>query len=291
MAGEVSGAASELAQVVSLLAAGVIAVPLFKRLGLGSVLGYLLAGLAIGPFGLGLFTDAHAILHMAELGVVMFLFVIGLEMEPSQALGMRRAIFGLGLAQVGLCGAALTLVGIAWASPVTVAFIAGAGLRPHLHRDRHAAPGERGSLSTPPASGSFPSCSSKTSSLSSLFSLPLPSSRRRSPERVGKERASGSARGGRGRRARGRGPVDPQPAFQLLAALWAREVLTAAALLVVLGAASTMDLGGLSMAWGRSRWRPALGVELPPSAGSGHRTVPRHPAWPVLPRRWGCHLI
>ena len=98
MAVEASGAASELVQVVSLLAAGVVAVPLFKRLGLGSVLGYLVAGLAIGPFGLGLFTDAHSILHVAELGVVMFLFIIGLEMEPRRLWSLRRQIFGLGLA-------------------------------------------------------------------------------------------------------------------------------------------------------------------------------------------------
>ena len=75
----------QLVRVVVLLAAGVVAVPLFKRLGLGSVLGYLAAGLAIGPFGLGLFTEPQAILHVAELGVVMFLFVIGLEMQPSPA--------------------------------------------------------------------------------------------------------------------------------------------------------------------------------------------------------------
>ncbi|MFX5016308.1 cation:proton antiporter, partial [Acinetobacter baumannii] len=86
-----------------------------------SVLGYLVAGLAIGPFGLGLFTDAHAILHVAELGVVMFLFIIGLEMEPSRLWGMRREIFGLGLAQVGACIGALTLVGVAMGFPVVVA--------------------------------------------------------------------------------------------------------------------------------------------------------------------------
>ncbi|MDO4656474.1 cation:proton antiporter [Kingella sp. (in: b-proteobacteria)] len=69
--------------VVALLGAAVVAVPLFKRLGLGSVLGYLAAGLAIGKFGLGLFADGQTILHVAELGVVIFLFVIGLEMKPS----------------------------------------------------------------------------------------------------------------------------------------------------------------------------------------------------------------
>lgn len=73
---------SELINVVVLLGAAVVAIPLFRRLGLGSVLGYLAAGLAIGPFGLGLFNEPQAILHVAELGVVMFLFVIGLEMRP-----------------------------------------------------------------------------------------------------------------------------------------------------------------------------------------------------------------
>jgi hypothetical protein len=101
MAGEAGS--SELVQVVALLGAGVVAVPIFKRLGLGSILGYLAAGLAIGPFGLGLFDDPEAILHVAELGVVMFLFIIGLEMRPSRLWGLRTEIFGLGLLQVAAC--------------------------------------------------------------------------------------------------------------------------------------------------------------------------------------------
>jgi glutathione-regulated potassium-efflux system protein KefB len=119
--------AAELAPIVVLLAAAVIAVPIFRRLGLGSVLGYLAAGLAIGPFGLKLFTDPQAILHVAELGVVMFLFVIGLEMQPSRLWNMRREIFGLGAAQVALCGAVLAAICIAAGLPPTVAFIAGIG--------------------------------------------------------------------------------------------------------------------------------------------------------------------
>ena len=84
------------APLVIIMLAGIgVAVPLFKRLGLGSVLGYLAAGLAIGPFGLKLVTDSHAIIHIAEFGVVMFLFVIGLEMKPSHLWGLRRQIFGL----------------------------------------------------------------------------------------------------------------------------------------------------------------------------------------------------
>ncbi|WP_273382848.1 cation:proton antiporter, partial [Actinobacillus porcinus] len=82
--------ANQLINVVTLLTAAVIAVPLFKRLGLGSILGYLAAGLVIGPFGLGVFTDPEGIIHLAELGVVMFLFIIGLEMKPSHIWGLSR---------------------------------------------------------------------------------------------------------------------------------------------------------------------------------------------------------
>ena len=125
MAAEASG--NDLVQVVALLAAGVVAVPIFKRLGLGSVLGYLAAGLVIGPFGLGLFTDPQAILHVAELGVVMFLFVIGLEMQPSRLWSLRREIFGLGAAQVLACGALLTVAGMLAGFAPLVAFVAGMG--------------------------------------------------------------------------------------------------------------------------------------------------------------------
>ena len=109
MAAEASG--SDLVQVVALLAAGVVAVPIFKRMGLGSILGYLAAGVVIGPFGLRIFSESEAILHVAELGVVMFLFIIGLEMQPSRLWGLRREIFGLGALQVGVCAALLTGVG------------------------------------------------------------------------------------------------------------------------------------------------------------------------------------
>lgn len=88
--------ANQLVSVVTLLTAAVIAVPLFKRLGLGSVLGYLAAGLVIGPFGFAIFTDPEGIIHLAELGVVMFLFIIGLEMKPSHIWGLRNHIFCLG---------------------------------------------------------------------------------------------------------------------------------------------------------------------------------------------------
>ena len=108
-----SNVSATLGPIVTLLSAAVIAVPLFRKLGLGSVLAYFAAGLLVGPSGVRLFTDPQAILHFSELGVVMFLFIIGLEMRPQRLWSMRRDIFGLGLAQVLLCTALLTAAGLA----------------------------------------------------------------------------------------------------------------------------------------------------------------------------------
>ena len=126
MAGEAAHGV-ELFPVVAILAAGVAAVPIFKRIGLGSVLGYLAAGLVIGPFGLGVFSEPETILHAAELGVVMFLFVIGLEMQPRRLWGLRREIFGLGVLQVGICAALMTGAGVIIRLDPLVALIAGLG--------------------------------------------------------------------------------------------------------------------------------------------------------------------
>ena len=95
-----AGLGQTIGPAVALMGAAVIAVPLFRRMGLGSVLGYFAAGVLVGPSVLGLFTDAQSILHFSELGVVMFLFVIGLELRPRKLWSMRGQIFGLGLAQV-----------------------------------------------------------------------------------------------------------------------------------------------------------------------------------------------
>src|SRR5690606_25486275 len=85
------------------------------------------AGLVIGPFGLKLVDDPQTIIHVAELGVVMFLFVFGLEMKPSHVWGMRRQIFGLGSLQVAVCGTLLTVVGLAFGYPLAVSFISAMG--------------------------------------------------------------------------------------------------------------------------------------------------------------------
>ncbi|MBM7037272.1 glutathione-regulated potassium-efflux system protein KefB [Vibrio ulleungensis] len=110
---------------VTFLVAAVAAVPLAQRLGLGSVLGYLLAGVAIGPWGLGLIKDVESILHFSEFGVVLLLFLIGLELNPKKLWQMRRPIIGLGGAQVLVTSALLTgavsLLGFSWNVSVAIA--------------------------------------------------------------------------------------------------------------------------------------------------------------------------
>lgn len=113
-----------LFEVVLLLAAAVIVVPLSKRLGFAAVLGFLLAGVVLGPWGLGLIIDVERILHFAELGVVFLLFLIGLELQPSRLWALRRAVFGLGAAQVG--ATSLLFFGIGWAlglAPMPALFV------------------------------------------------------------------------------------------------------------------------------------------------------------------------
>jgi CPA2 family monovalent cation:H+ antiporter-2/glutathione-regulated potassium-efflux system protein KefB len=117
-----------LPTLVALLAAATIAVPLTRRAGLGSVLGYLLAGVAIGPSGLRLVTDVDQIAGVASLGVVMLLFLIGLELRPKRLWVMRHAVFGLGTGQMILCAAALGGLARATGVPWAGAAVLGAGL-------------------------------------------------------------------------------------------------------------------------------------------------------------------
>ncbi|NCO46564.1 MAG: glutathione-regulated potassium-efflux system protein KefB, partial [Vibrio sp.] len=109
---------------VVFLTAAVVAVPIAQRAGLGSVLGYLLAGVAIGPWGLGLISDVQAILHFAEFGVVLLLFLIGLELNPKKLWQMRGPILGLGGAQVVVSTLVIAsiayLLGVNWQSSLVI---------------------------------------------------------------------------------------------------------------------------------------------------------------------------
>jgi glutathione-regulated potassium-efflux system protein KefB len=265
---------SELLKVVVLLGAGVLAVPLFKRLGLGSVLGYLAAGLAIGPFGMGFFSEAGTILHIAELGVVMFLFVIGLEMQPTRLWKLRREIFGLGLAQVVVCGALLTAVGVVAGLKLPVAFIAAMGFVLSSTAIVMQLLDERGDTSTPRGQRMVSILLLEDLAIVPLLAvvaLMAPDT----AEGVSRWVTIGAALAAIvGLVAVSRWLLNPL--FRILAQAHAREVMTAAALLVVLGSALAMQWGGLSMAMGafaagvmlsESTFRHQLEADIEPFRG------------------------
>lgn len=118
---------SSMALGVAVLAVGALAVPIFRKLGLGSVLGYLAAGLAVGPFGLNFVENPEEMLHSSELGVVLFLFIIGLEMKPSKLWQLRSQILGLGALQVGLSTLFLTATAILLGFKPVIGFVAALG--------------------------------------------------------------------------------------------------------------------------------------------------------------------
>ncbi len=264
---------TELVQVVALLGAGVVAVPLFRRLGLGSVLGYLAGGLIIGPYGFGLFSDPQAILHVAELGVVMFLFVIGLEMQPSRLWGLRRQIFGLGALQVCACGALLTLVGVMAGFSPLVSFIAAMGFVLSSTAVIMQVLDERGDTATPHGQKMISILLLEDLAIVPLLAIVAfyaPATGTESPWiSVGIAALSLAC-------LVAAGLWLLNPLFRVLAAASAREVMTAAALLVVLGAALLMQLGGLSMAMGaflagvllaESTFRHQLEADIEPFRG------------------------
>lgn len=235
---------------VILLTAAVISVPLIKRLGLSSVLGYLIAGLIIGPFGLAFFYDSASILHIAELGIVMYLFVIGLEMRPSYLWSLRKEIFGLGALQISACSFGLTAVGFIYGYSWQVSFVCAAGFVLTSTAIVMQLLGDRGDIAQPRGQ--------KIISIllfEDLLIVPLlaivafiapnhvveSTSTRLQSIGIGLISIAGLI-------AAGYWLLNPL--FRLLAAAKAREVMTAAALLVVLGAALLMQVSGLSMAMG-----------------------------------------
>jgi glutathione-regulated potassium-efflux system ancillary protein KefC len=109
------------------LAAAVVVVPLSRALGLGAIIGYLVAGMAIGPWGLGLVPNVQDVLHFAEFGVVLMLFLVGLELEPKRLWSLRRPIFGGGSAQVLACALAIFAVALACGVHWRIALVAEQG--------------------------------------------------------------------------------------------------------------------------------------------------------------------
>lgn len=269
----------DLFPVIVLLAAAVIAAPLFKRIGLGSVLGYLAAGVAIGPFGLRAFTDPASILHVAELGVVLFLFIIGLEMQPLRLWAMRKQIFGLGLAQVTLCAVALAAVGVLTGFPLSPSFVAGAGFVLTSTAIVMQLLEERGEMGSEPGQKIVSILLLEDLMIVPLLALvaflaPIAPGSASAGEGIDWVAVGIGAASIAGLVLAGRYLLNPM--FGFLASVHAREVMTAAALLVVLGAAYAMEVSGLSMAMGafmagvllsRSTYRHQLEVDIEPFRG------------------------
>jgi monovalent cation:proton antiporter-2 (CPA2) family protein len=257
-------------------AAAVVAVPIFRRLGQSAVLGYLAAGLAIGPSGMGLVGDPGTILGVAELGVVMLLFIVGLELKVSRLMSMRRDIFGLGLAQMAVTGVAVGLVAQALGLSPAGAAVVGIAMALSATSIALQMLEERHDLRAPYGERSFAVILFQDLAIAPVLAVvPL--------------LATAGAAGSLQDAVYGVstalaailavvivGRYGLNPFFRLLADSGAREVLTASALLVVLGAALLMQEVGLSMAMGaflagvllaESNFRHQLEADIEPFRG------------------------
>jgi len=260
--------------LVALLAATAIAVPLTRGAGFGSVLGYLLAGIAIGPSGLRLVTNVDAIASIASLGVVMLLFLIGLELRPKRVWVMRRAVFGLGPAQVVVSAAALAALArstdIGWAGAVVV----GAGLA--MSSTAIALPmlAERDLLTTRAGRDGFAVLLFQDVAFVPLVALVPLLSGAQVPDHVPWREVVRAALviavvlvGGR---------FLLRPLFRAIGGAKTPELFTAVALLIVIGAAELATLGGLSPSLGafmagvllsESEYRNELEADIAPFEG------------------------
>lgn len=267
-----------LVALVVFLVAAVVAVPVARRFGLGAVLGYLLAGVAIGPWALRLVTNVESILHFSEFGVVLMMFVIGLELEPKKLWALRRVIFGYGGAQMAACaillGGVAALVGASW----QVALVAGLGLALSSTAIALATLTERNLFGTPAGAASFGILLFQDiAAIPMIALLPLLAA-------GGADAGASGAAGWLGA-AKAVGVIGAvvvggrylvRPALRFIARTDMREMFTAFALLLVVGIALMMDAVGLSMALGTflagvlladSEYRHALEADLEPFKG------------------------
>ena len=239
-----------LGQVAIFLAAAVVVVPLAKRAGLGSVLGYMLAGVIVGPWALNLVHDEQAILHFAEFGVVLLLFVIGLELQPRRLWAMRRAVFGLGGGQVALTAVVLAGIAVSLGLPLEAAIVAGLALSLSSTAFGLQTLAERNELATRHGRLSFSILLFQDIAVIPMLALlPLLAPASAGAEGgalwIGIAEAVGMIAlvilGGR---------YLLRYVLRLVAQFGTHEVFTATALLTVVGVALLMDLVGLSMALG-----------------------------------------
>ncbi len=235
------------------LSAAVVAVPLAKKLGLGSIIGYLAAGIAIGPWGLGLVTNVQDILDFAEFGVVLMLFLIGMELEPKRLWSLRRPIFGWGTAQMLSCAALLTGTAMAFGIAWPTALVAGLGLALSSTAIALQSIHERNLMRTSSGQAGFSILLFQdVAAIPILALMPLLATINGSNEAIAHTgRAleaikivaviAGIILGGR---------LLLRPVLRWIANSGTPEIFTAASLLLVVGIAALMQLVGLSMALG-----------------------------------------
>ena len=259
------------------LGAAVLAVPLARLLGLGSIIGYLAAGIVIGPWGLKLVTDPATILHFAEFGVVLMLFLVGLELEPKRLWAMRRPIFGWGSVQMIGCTALILGTGLAFGAEGRLALVAGLGLALSSTAIGLGVLNERNLMAT----GSGQSVLSVAllqdiAAIPILALLPLLA-----------VSTAGAAEAGSGWWGAAKavgvvavivlgGRIALRPALRWIARSDTPEIFTAASLLLVVATAALMESVGLSMALGaflagvllaESEYRRELETDLEPFKG------------------------
>jgi len=265
---------SLLEQIALFLAAAVLAVPLSRRLGTGAVLGYLAAGLAIGPWGFGVAQAPDAILDFAEIGVVFLLFVIGTELQPARLWVLRRSIFGLGSAQVLLTGGVLSLAAWWLGIPPASAWVVGFGLSLSSTAFVLQLLAERRELTSPHGRAAF-----GILLFQDLAVIPMLAAL---PVVAGGAAVDGSllvdllqvAAAVLGLAIGGHYLL--RPVLRAIAAAGIHEIFTAAALLMVLGSALLMKSTGLSMGLGAflagvlvadSEYRHQLEADIEPFKG------------------------
>ncbi len=262
------------------LAAAVIAVPLFKRLGLGAVLGYLAAGVLIGPSILGLFQEAEAVMHVAEFGVVLFLFLIGLELNVKRLWAMRRDILGLGTTQIVITGVACMLYPyFVVGESGTASIVTGLGLALSSTAFVMQTLEERRELNAPHGRKAFSILLMQDISIVPLLAIVALLAQMNAGGDTGEgdqlwKQALAMVIAVGGIILVGRYALNPW--FRILARFGGTEIMTAGALLVVVAAALVMDLVGISMALGaflagvvlaESRYRHELEADIEPFRG------------------------
>ncbi|MEH3146794.1 MAG: monovalent cation:proton antiporter-2 (CPA2) family protein [Methylobacterium frigidaeris] len=269
---------SFLPPVLTFLSAAVIGVPAARLLGQSAVLGYLAAGVVIGPFGFTLIPEAETTRSVSEIGVVLLLFIVGLELQVSHLISMRRDILGLGTLQLVLCAAALGGFGVLFGLSGGAAAVIGIALALSATAVALQLLEERRDLSSPYGQRAFAVLLFQDISIVGILAL-LPLVASNSPgggAHLGDALQSAGIAVLAVLAAVGVGRYGLNPFFRSLAASGAREVMTAAALLVVLGTAMLMEHVGLSMAMGaflaglllaESNFRHQLEADIEPFRG------------------------